>query len=386
MNVEFYFHGVPSAFQEWSTEKSEKNSLIRFYTKDAIEEQTRFVIELSVIANTTGNVLCAYYTLLKKKKFFDNTGREGSYFGLTIRFDEEYCLDVEKVYSICESIYENDICGKIVKKEGDSIIYLVQNFDAQSSYLKQISDKMAKSISCLRYSNIKNDLIENTGTKVAPKYVNLSEASGELFWSNLKKTQKIFVSTEYPVKDNTIEKLRQQLESEQEKNNTLQKKNKSLELQVSQNSGELDVCRKNIDTLQKELQDAKARLEVYEGKSNKLKKEFTQSLRAIEEPIKKLASVFNSFTSEEDGSEIEMPCKRGNKKRLKSYLVSASFFVNLSVLLAVIFLVLLQTSVVKLNDSITNEIQSDKVEIVKENSILDSLQTDTIGQVSDSIK
>ena len=54
--------------------------------------------------------------------------------------------------------------------------------------------------------------------------------------------------------------------------------------------------------------------------------------------------------------------------------------------LAVLFLILLQTSVVKLNDPVSNEIKNDKVEIVNENSILDSLQTDTIGQVSDSIK
>lgn len=380
MNVEFFFHGVPAAFQEWGTTK-DNNALSRFYTNEALAERTRFVVELSTISIGQEDAYCIYYTLLKARNFCDKTGRAGSYFGLTIRLDEDYCIDVEKIYTICESVYENDICGVITQKDGESTKYLVSNFEEKASYLQQISEKIANSIRNLNYSNIENDLIDkNKSVKTIPQFVNLSEVGSKQFWLMLKSAQKVFISEEYPTKDVHLEKLRQQLGLEQQKNKELQKQ---IEMLLSRHSNESENYRQEIKKMQKEAQKLKGKNETIEEK-NELKNEFGRQLQVIERPINKIADFLNVIADENNKkSTHNTPNEpRGVIGYLKHNL---STIIGLLCLLLLILLVLIQTSVIEIANGNDGVITTDNnnVGFTNENQFLDSISTDSIVQQVD---
>lgn len=379
MNVEFFFHGVPAAFQEWGTTK-DNNALSRFYTNEALAEQTRFVVELSTISVGQEDVYCIYYTLLKAKNFCDRTGRAGSYFGLTIRLDEDYCIDVEKIYTICESVYENDICGAITLKDGESTRYLVSNFEEKASYLQQISEEIANSIRNLNYSNIESDLIDkNRSVRTTPQFVNLSEVGSKQFWLMLKSAQRVFISEEYPTKDIHLEKLRQQLGLEQQKNKELQKQ---IEL-LSRHSNESENYRQEIKKLQKEAQELKEKNAIIEGE-NELKNEFGCQLQVIERPINKIADFLDIIADENNKKSTNNTANepRGVIGCLKHNL---STIIGLLCLLLLILLVLIQTSVIEIANGNDGVITTDNnnVGFTNENQFLDSISTDSIVQQAD---
>lgn len=379
MNVEFFFHGTPSAFQVWGTAK-DNNDLKRFYQRTALEEQTRFIIELSTL---TDGSYCAYYTLLKAKKIYDYTGRSGSYFGLTIRFDGDYCLDVEEIFSICVSVYENDICGKITQRGTDSTKYLVQNFNNHESYLKRLSEQIANSISSLRYSNIKSDLIDNRGVQATPQSINLSEVGSRMFWESLKKSQKIFISAEYPTKDDSISKLQKQLEEEYKKTSELKKNADFLQQKYADCSKESAKNQQIIHDLRDENQNLKEKLKLHDSNNkNKLRNDFNSELQKIKDPLNRIVDFLTIAVSEDDKKESNV----GN--RLKGFLyslkhISASTVISSFCLLFLVLLFLMQTSVIKIsdhNDNVTSLIEErtedfENVKIIPDN---DSTKIDSV--------
>ena len=120
MDLEFFMHGVPKKGQEWWGKEDEIQYLESFYARS--EKENGFLIELRRV----GDKNYCYYSYLKYEDIVSSENRSGSYLGITVRFDV-YCLDVIRLYRIFETLYKNYILGKFLGDDGRK--YIVSGFE-----------------------------------------------------------------------------------------------------------------------------------------------------------------------------------------------------------------------------------------------------------------
>ncbi len=308
MNVEFFFHGVPAAFSQWGTTAIDSDSMQRFYANfesiqedKSIQKDIRFVIEVSRI----GDIYCVYYSYLRYKNFIDQGGRTGSYFGMTIRFDDEYCKNVRAIYNICESIYVNQICGNVITRQGNSSRYLIRNFEDKNVELTDICHEALIKISQLAYAPISPVLLPNTPSQhpLTPLF-NIQEIESEYFWISLKNASTVRISPEYPLRDTTIQQIRSQIEPERQRSEQLSIENSRLKRErdvlmadCGTMSTTIENLRRDKSDLENKLNELKRNLDNFLNEQNKGKKQkrIEQIITQIKNPIEDLSSILKSM-------------------------------------------------------------------------------------------
>ena len=138
MDVELFVHGVPNGEAFWGKDETCRNYMGQFYVK--CTDEVRFLIQTCELK---GKRYCFYNYLVYKSAGalepnvvgFD--GRDGSYFGLTLRLDA-YCKDVAKVYRILDTIYNVYILGKILKMDKSKLKYVTPDFSGVSTQLQLV--------------------------------------------------------------------------------------------------------------------------------------------------------------------------------------------------------------------------------------------------------
>ncbi len=296
MNVEFFFHGVPAAFSEWGTTK---DSMQRFYNVKNVAENVRFSIEVS----STDNGYCTYYSYLRYNNFADHTGRTGSYFGLTIRFDNEYCKDVENLFALCDVAYNTQVCNQIVRQHGNVTQYIIANFLEKQTILQQICNTLLDKIGGLTFAPIAPTLI-TSGQLSAVSRFNLNETNSSYFWQSLKNASQVLVSPNYTLRDKQIASLNQQIEPERAKNVKLTEENAKLKSQVENLISQQTQTQQELSKLKQhkqQLEQANAQLknDIEQLKSdlgkNKATRKVEQSVGQIKEPLEELVSAIKKI-------------------------------------------------------------------------------------------
>lgn len=203
MRCLFYIHGTPKGQNVWGAEE-DRDYIKSCYTGEA-EEKIRFMIEISPRKNRT------YFTYLRCKNFLSVDNRPGAYFGMTLSLDGlYYCKDTANLYKLFDQIYTNYIAnGTIVEKRQDKEAYLVSAFAEKAPKLEEVQKILMQT---LNDSFIKTgDIcpIENNISKEpsAPHKYNLSDVDSQAFYASLFKNLKVYISTDYPSKDNLIAHL-----------------------------------------------------------------------------------------------------------------------------------------------------------------------------------
>ena len=108
MDFSFIAYGVTKGFSCMEDKNSEK--IKGFYCPDSgTKMRVRKYADNSV----------GYHFLMypqKGESFSDNDGRNGSFFGMSLFFNNNYCKNPQKIFKIFETIYDKSIKNKLIKE------------------------------------------------------------------------------------------------------------------------------------------------------------------------------------------------------------------------------------------------------------------------------
>lgn len=296
MQCLFYVHGTPKGQNIWGTDE-DRDYIKSFYTGET-EEKVRFIIEVSPRKERT------YFTYLRCKDLFADN-RSGAYFGMTLSIDGLYsCKDTVNLYKLFDQIYTNYIAnGTIVEKRKDKEIYIVSSFAEKASKLEEIQKVLVNTFTDSFVKTGDIFLIDNNISKdpSAPQRYNLSDVDSQAFQASLRNNLKVYVSADYPSKDNLIAHLNQQINPEKEKSKQMAEECSKLQEQLSNTVRERDSLKQKVgalDTTKQQLEETLRNKEQrnadLEQRNRQLEKERTKqqietTIRQIHPQIKELS-------------------------------------------------------------------------------------------------
>lgn len=298
MQCLFYIHGTPKGQNIWGADE-DRDYIKSFYTSET-EEKVRFIIEVSPRKNHT------YFTYLRCKDFLSADHRSGAYFGMTMSIDGlYYCKDTVNLYKLFDQIYTNYVAnGTIVARQQDKEAYLISAFAEKASKLEEVQKVLVKTFtdSFVETGDIRKieskDIAKESST---PQRYNLSDVDSQAFQASLRNNLKVYVSTDYPSKDNLIAHLNQLINPEKEKNKRMVEECSKLQEQLNNTIRERDSLRQKagvLDTTKQQLEgtlrDKERRISDLEQRNRLLEKERTKqqvetNIRQIHPQIKELS-------------------------------------------------------------------------------------------------
>ena len=311
MDLEIYIHGASKGHQVWPIEK--KDAYINCFYVPASEE-TKFLIELR--SNQDGKLFC-YYSYLKYKNVVGGDGRDGSYFGITLRLDY-YCTDVVTIYNILDTIYKKHIIGTLLSRENGINKYIVTDFQTKENELneakKTLISLLQLSVSSYDFLSIQSLQAYKDGS--LPE-VNLLDCTKDNILSVMRKCSKVAISPYYlTLKDkhtqNTmndqIDNIRRSKESEiSNLNDQLNRQKKLANDEKNVLTGKAENLQKKIDDLTSDKAKLSASLSSLEKENQSLQNKLRSSeerknaaelVASLREPLTKLAKIVG--TSDEE--------------------------------------------------------------------------------------
>ncbi len=280
MNVEFQIHGVLAAGQSvW------KQDDMDYYQTFYAQRSENVLMTVDTLQRPHG--LCTYYNYLRSNNVV--SAREGSYFGMSVRIDGAFCIDVRGMYDILDNLFEKMVVGKILLPiEGGRFKFAVDRFEDLSDYLTQLEQNFFGMYSAFFALS---DFIQLNGASLPKRYnVNPVDVSTSLVKQLLNQHLKIGVSPEIaPLSaQESIRKARADIERERQQ----------LLASADNCNQELSNLRTEIDRLRQDNQ----RLTNQAHSSNR-DGEINEMLRQIGKPISRLSKVICDRFPEEISNE-----------------------------------------------------------------------------------
>ena len=135
MNVEFQIHGVLDNGQSF-WKQDDKDYYQTFYSP----QTKNSLMTVEVLRRPQG--ICTYYNYLRYNNVV--SAREGSYFGMSVRIDGEYCVDVRGMYDILDNLFEKKIIGKIlIPTDNGKLKYEVDSFENIDNFLSEVESNFS---------------------------------------------------------------------------------------------------------------------------------------------------------------------------------------------------------------------------------------------------
>lgn len=289
MKEELIFHGVPRGYDVWGG--SPDKYFDSFYGSPEIYKDADPLMVLEI--RKSENRFFSYYTFLKYKNINAVDNRPGSYFGMTFKAEGKYCTAVSTLYNLFFQIYEKYIKNTIIKKEGDSGVYLLSSFESAASSLKEISKVFFEQLSGNFHDDFE-DLSQNISKKNAERnlYYNIDDIDSSAFFNASMNYGKILISAGYPAKDEIVEKY--------QKNQSRIKEYKASLEQLAEQNKIIPQLQGRIQKLQSEIRE----------KENSLKSEYEKNtvlVRRVKEVERELTDYKSIAEIKERVSEIKRP-------------------------------------------------------------------------------
>ena len=133
MDIEIFVHGVPNGQSFWGKEE-DRNYFGNFYGQSN-SDAVKYLIQTR---SSNGKTYC-YYNYLVCQNVIGSDGREGSYFGLSIRFDA-YCKDFMGIYKILDTVFTAHVLNKILKVQNGNYKYVIADFASASEMMGNIKE------------------------------------------------------------------------------------------------------------------------------------------------------------------------------------------------------------------------------------------------------
>jgi hypothetical protein len=280
MNVEFFAYGVPSGESIWG-EEQEKGYFSTFYTTS---DEDKFLIE---VRNADSKIYC-YYNYLLYKNIIANDGRQGSFFGITLRLDA-YCTDPFTLYKIMDTTCHAYIRSTIFENIGDNLKYKIANFKEATKILeearREIINLIKKAFTGDTFTSLKGFAVKNSGT---PK-VNMFDYSAADITKVIREKGSIAISPYFPrnVEATLKSKYENEINKINSQNNAMigskEQKINDLNNQFKQQQAKINELKTTINDLEQQL-----------NKSGKAKK-IEQLVDPIQKPLTDLAMTFRSM-------------------------------------------------------------------------------------------
>ena len=354
MGIEFtlFVHGVPKGQKIWGPNE-DRDFIGLYYGKYKDKPNNVLSVEIN-----GGN---SYYTYLVSRNVLANDGRSGSYFALTLRVNRYYA-DVKNIYNLLDAAYNKFILNKIVKDNGTSINYLIEDFNQENGYLQGLEKEI---INYLNQFSSNADILPLSGfpEKVISvdelslldcdhnKVAQLIKTKGAVLISpnfqsievkaiaNKKEVEKAQIKNDY---QNTIKNIRVEY-SEMEKSVSKLKQDLSFErekcngLRIS-----LEKSNDRVSELEKLNRNGKQFQDELKRQNDKLEK-VGRVIPKISEAAKELASVVSGGVT--FGLKEETSRKQANQRKFKvNSLISFAVSLLNTILLIVVLIFLMPKS------------------------------------------
>ena len=380
MEVELFLHGVPNGEDFWGKDE-ERNYFGTFY--DNSTDEVKFLIQIRTLK---GKTFCYYNYLVYRSvgspipNVVANDGRDGSYFGLSLRFDA-YCRDVANMYRILDTVYNTYVLGNILKNEKSKLRYTTPYFSSITGTIDVIEKNTLQLIqnAFSAESFLKLDGFSTGGSNYPSR--NLFDCTQESVLESVKKYGKIALSPYYPnTKEATIiqdcnskitatqqqceakvKYVQQQCDSQvtaiqQQYDAKLKAESEKRIKEKNEYNASLASSQKQISQLQKDLSQKETTVKQLNNKVINLEselekygqnKKIAQIVAPIEKPISELANVLKEVVPDE------------RKKQKKHYLNSVRLlFVIINFLLLLFLAFQMQSSLNHSKDKTENKTET----------------------------
>lgn len=293
MNVEFLIHGVMSFGQTW-WKQTDTDYYKQFYSGQA--ENNLMIVE--VVNRPHG--ISTYYNYLRNNNI--QAAREGAYFGITVRIDGAYCLDVRTVFTMLDNLFQKMVVGTILSPNGSGRYeYTVQSFEAAKDQLERIE----KQFSSMFTANLTQaDLMAISAGQVSKNArinINPLEADSQTVKNLVLQNAKIYTSPSFPSKDNqkafenvkaqaaaAMTEAKNQVNAANEETNRQRANNASLQQQIHQLTSQVETSKGEIQKLQQQI------------KQKDGDRQLKDKIAEIQQPIAQLARLMSARFPEED--------------------------------------------------------------------------------------
>lgn len=284
------FHGVPQGHDVFGDVIDKYYET--FYGNGDTYKSVNVVFVVEVRRDVSG--LCSYYSYVRPHNIVAYSGRSGSYFGMTLKVEGQYCTDVYSLYQLFDKIYDEKVIGTIIKQAGNTEQYCIASFADAEYQLKAISQLADNQITANFSSDF--EVIDSSFTKqhaTTSVYYNLDDVNSESFFSATKVYGKIFISPEYASKDSVISSLSssdkryQALKVEYEKQIAELKKENA---QIPELKSQLSKLQADCDMLTKQYRDIQTEASSHKNTNTSLSQQLKKTQQELER-LKKTSNV-----------------------------------------------------------------------------------------------
>ena len=353
MEVELFVHGVPSGHSFFGKEDG-RNYCGQFYTSGS--EEAKFLIQTAVL---NGKAYCYYNYLVYKSigasspNVVANNGRDGSYFGMTIRLDA-YCKDIFNMYRILDTIFNVYVVGNILMLEKSKLKYTILDFNSEQSRLNSIFEATYQLI---RNAFSAESFVPLGGFSTSsgnnfPKS-NLYDCNSDKVMSTVRQYSGIVVSPFYPTSKEAImlQQFNAKLQAQQQQFDARLKDEADVHVREQ---NEITTAKGQVAQMQRELSQKDSEISLLRAELRNVGqgKKIAQVVAPIREPISQLASMLEQIATDGNGNN--------DNKVLTyfSFIKSFAPLINLLLLLIVIWLFSPYSRQSSVNEDLQNKIES----------------------------
>lgn len=339
MDLEIFVHGVPNGQSFWGKEE-DRNYFGNFYGQNN-SDAVKYLIQTR---SSNGKTYC-YYNYLVYQKVIGSDGREGSYFGLSIRFDA-YCKDFIGIYKILDTVFTAHVLNKVLKVQNGSYKYIITDFVSAPESMGKIEDAIWQ----LLKSTLTNESVCSFGSFAigggSLPTGNLYEITANDVEATVKKYGKIALSPYYPTVrekdmaqqyDSKLQSAKQQYEDRYNAEiNAKEETNRSLNNSLISVQKECTKLQKAIAERDKIIAQKNSEITNLKGQIKQIgqNQEAVKNINLIKAPIIELAKILGNQRTH--GCEENIKQKKENLFSIKGLISIA----NLAILLIILIVAL----------------------------------------------
>jgi len=260
MKLSFFIHGVPNGNDIWG-EGDGRSYVQNFYNGQTSPEQSKLCVEVLKNKNIS------YYTYLRERNIVSAEGRAGSYFGITIGFQNEFCSDFENLFKLLDLVYEKMIKSVLLVQVTDNEKFLISRFSEKEDVIKKVQETLFSQI----IKSFENDIVPLDSSFVGDSNgcikSNILDVGSKFFMLQFKRTLKAKISSDYPTKDDLLNsldvnnrKLQSTCGQQKEQINELLNQNAQLQPlkgRYIEKEEELSRCKQDLEKSKKECENLK---------------------------------------------------------------------------------------------------------------------------------
>ena len=268
INCEVFFHGALDQGQEvWPQQSPIPQSYItKLYTPNYPYDV--FVCETPTTDNPKTSCFYTYLVGNVGDYVVANSGRDGSYFAITVQIDNSRTKNVKLLYSLLKEIFDTLILGKVLIKTGAGFKFIVKHLSEAEKTLATAYNQILKGLSLMSFEpNAKSGNYTIKG--ISSKDLHLYTSDQLLSTGIVLKISSVFPSESEKkaeakinqINTESAQRLQKQTDDYNEQLNKIVKekdeKISSLKTNVSLLEGDKKTLEKEKSALENEIKDIK---------------------------------------------------------------------------------------------------------------------------------